>query len=153
MHGNAVTGHYDPSLPRPTPPWRLPSGPDGWRLPDGLYSAIINVSLWPHIGSTSKLLLTANTASCVGLAVLTAFLCRGQMDMNKSIIHLSPSLYCVLICSSHCNLGVTASDDCSIIVLQWWISDLDPCVGQVYFYLFILFNFGHWISLNSWTLT
>lgn len=120
MHGNAVTGHYDPSLSRPTPPWRLPSGPDG------LYSAKINVSLWPHIGSTSKLLLTANTASCVGLAVLTALL-WGQMDITPHEQINNPSLsLSILVCWFVHHIAIwewTASDDCSIVAAELFCSD------------------------------
>ncbi len=116
---------------------------DGWRLSDGLFSAIINVSLWPHIRSTSTLLLTANTASCVGLAVLTAFL-RGQLEITPCQQINNPSLcLCILMCHNAIWEQWTYSDHghCCFAVMNQW-SWSDP-VG-----ILVLF-WGHQMSPNS----
>lgn len=127
--------------PIPLLPGLCCSGPDGWLLPDRLFSAIINVSLWPHIGSTSKLLLTANTASCVGLAVLTACL-WGQMDITPCEQINNPSLsISVLMCWFVHRIAIwerrvqwIASDDCAIMGAEFFCRDESVILIQAEMY-------------------
>lgn len=83
------------------------------------FSTVINASLWPCVRSTSKPLLTPNTASCVGLGVLTAPL-RGQMVITPGEQINNPSLHPhALICSSRCHPSAIRDGPTHMTAQSW----------------------------------